>query len=215
MIQGLDPATLQWQAWIGLPDALRGPVLREWLRGLALAPPEHFHIDQLHRQLTCSQETKLLQVSWHGAEVRRYRTLLYAMAPTPAPPPDWQFSWHGHPLELPPGSGTLALRDAKDGSVTLQEPLTVRLRNGGETIKPAGDRHTRELRDLWQGAGVPPWQRGRMPLVYRGNTLAAVGDLWQTDSFRDWLDAQGARLVWTLPPSHGDTFSIDRHLGLR
>ena len=31
-MQGLDPSTLDWAQWLALPDALRDPVLRRWLR---------------------------------------------------------------------------------------------------------------------------------------------------------------------------------------
>uniref|UniRef100_UPI002148CA95 tRNA lysidine(34) synthetase TilS n=1 Tax=Tahibacter caeni TaxID=1453545 RepID=UPI002148CA95 len=59
-------------------------------------------------------------------------------------------------------------------------PLTVRFRRGGERLRPHDDTHTRELRDLLQLAGVPPWQRGFLPLVYAGDELLAVADLWHT-----------------------------------
>jgi tRNA(Ile)-lysidine synthase len=64
--------------------------------------------------------------------------------------------------------------------------LQVRLRRGGEHIKPAGDAHTRELRDLFQQARMPPWQRIVCPLLYAGDALVAVADRWTS--------AQGSRL---------------------
>src|SRR5262249_13960192 len=46
-IQGLDPATLRWRDWLALPDALRDPVLRLWLRALGHDEPTHFHVAEL------------------------------------------------------------------------------------------------------------------------------------------------------------------------
>ncbi|HEY5789299.1 MAG TPA: tRNA lysidine(34) synthetase TilS, partial [Gammaproteobacteria bacterium] len=57
-------------------------------------------------------------------------------------------------------------------------PLRVRLRRGGESLQPLGQAHRRTLKRLLQEAGVPPWQRGRLPLVYLGERLVAVADRW-------------------------------------
>ena len=65
--------------------------------------------------------------------------------------------------------------------------MQLRFRRGGERLKPAGSAHTRELRDLLQGAGIPPWQRARLPLVFRGAQLWAVADLWRCHEAADWL----------------------------
>lgn len=178
-LQGLDPATLDWAGWLALGDALRPLTLRAWLRALGLPPPEHVHIDQLERQLRQAQDDRNPCVGWNGAELRRYRDRLYALAPQVPPPPDWEQSWDGmSTLPLPPGCGRLSL------SALPQHPLalTVRLRRGGERLRPSSHAHTRDLRDLLQQAGVPPWLRGRLPLVYAGTELLAVADLWQTDA---------------------------------
>jgi tRNA(Ile)-lysidine synthase len=178
-LQGLDPATLDWAGWLALGDALRPLILRAWLRGLGLPAPEYVHIDQLERQLRQAQDDRNPCVGWHGAELRRYRDRLYALAPQEPIPHDWEQSWDGlNTLLLPPGCGRLSL------PVPPQEPLalTVRLRRGGERLRPLSHAHTRELRDLLQQAGVPPWLRGRLPLVFAGNELLAVADLWQTDA---------------------------------
>ncbi|HSX61748.1 MAG TPA: tRNA lysidine(34) synthetase TilS [Tahibacter sp.] len=181
-LQGLDPATLDWTGWLGLGDALRPLTLRIWLRGLGLPPPEHVHIEQLQQQLRRADDDRNPCVSWSGpdgsnAELRRYRDLVYALAPQPAPPPDWEQRWDGRgTLTLPGGGGTLSLTPPPDAALDL----TVRLRRGGERLRPVGHAHSRELRDLLQQAGIPPWLRGRLPIVYGGGELLAVADLWQT-----------------------------------
>jgi tRNA(Ile)-lysidine synthase len=42
---------------------------------------------------------------------------------------------------------------------------------------PGRDGH-RSLKAIFQEAGIPPWQRDTIPLVYLDNQLAAVGVLW-------------------------------------
>jgi tRNA(Ile)-lysidine synthase len=64
-------------------------------------------------------------------------------------------------------------------SIRLQgKPLTVRFRRGGERLRPLGQRHHRSLKKLFQEAGVPPWERSRIPLIYVEEILAAVPGLW-------------------------------------
>ncbi len=52
--------------------------------------------------------------------------------------------------------------------------VTVRTRAGGERIRLAGDRPRQALKRLLQDAGMPPWQRESLPLVFCGDALAAV-----------------------------------------
>jgi tRNA(Ile)-lysidine synthase len=81
----------------------------------------------------------------------------------------------------------------------IESPLIVRFRRGGERIKPAGDPHTRELRDLFQQARMPPWQRMRCPLVYENDALIAVADLWTSGRGKAIFDACGAWPHWDRP----------------
>ena len=80
-LQGADPATLDWSGWLALADALRDPVLRRWLRNLGLPEPNRHQVAELARQLAQAEQDKLPCVRWPGAEVRRYRDLLHALAP--------------------------------------------------------------------------------------------------------------------------------------
>jgi tRNA(Ile)-lysidine synthase len=44
--------------------------------------------------------------------------------------------------------------------------LIVQFRQGGERFRPIGRAHSQELKKLLQQAGIPPWERERLPLVY-------------------------------------------------
>ena len=196
-LQGLDPATLDWRGWLDLPDALRDPVLRSWLRELGLDEPAHFHVRELERQLREAGADRTPCIAFARTELRRYRELIYAMRPIAAAAADWQTQWDGtSALRLPDGSA-LSLRPAR----RIDPPLRVAYRHGGERLKPAGATHTRELRLLLQEAGVPPWQRAQLPLLWQGDALLAVGDLFLSDAGAAWCDAIDARIVWT-PHQH-------------
>ncbi len=190
-LQGLDASTLAWHGWLGLDDALRDPVLRLWLRDLGLDEPAHLHIAELQRQLREAGVDRLPCVAFAQTELRRYRDLLYAMRPAPAVPAEWHAEWHGEPLPLPAGGTLFAQPERK-----FAPPLRVTCREGGERIKPAAAAHTRELRLLLQEAGVPPWQRGRIPLVWRGDELLAVGDLVLSDAGEAFCIEHDVRFAW-------------------
>ena len=50
----------------------------------------------------------------------------------------------------------------------------VRLRQGAERMRLDSKRHTRTLKNLFQEHGIPPWQRDKLPLLFCGDTLAAI-----------------------------------------
>ena len=197
-LRGLDPATLDWRGWLALPDALRAGVLRAWLRELDLSTPETLHIAQLEQQLAQAQADRMPCIAWAGAEIRRYREWIHALAPQPDPPDGWRLEgWDGTAIQLPAGCGRIALAGVDDdGAPPPGIVLTLAFRRGGERLRLAGTRHTKQLRDLWQEAGIPPWRRGRVPLVHRGDTLLAVGDYWLSEDGAAWLGGQGLRIAW-------------------
>jgi tRNA(Ile)-lysidine synthase len=126
------------------------------------------------------------------------------MPPLAPLPENWQSQWNGATLVLPPDCGALRLEPANPASTCATDapfdpPLTVRFRRGGERIKPAGNTHTRELRDLFQQARVPPWLRVRCPLIYENDAPIAVADLWISERGKTIFDACGARPHWTRP----------------
>ncbi|HEX5305324.1 MAG TPA: tRNA lysidine(34) synthetase TilS [Dyella sp.] len=185
-----DPrsGSLDAAGWRALAPALREPLLDHWLHAQRLPAPGRAQRAQIERQLDAG-EGRVPCIRWPGAELHLWKGRLWALPPPMAIDPAWQAPWSGDPLALPDG-GTLTLRG------TLGQPLTVRLRRGGERLKPAGDRHTRELRDLFQQATLPPWQRAACPMIHEGDTLIAVGDCWLTDRGVALLGAPGTRLHW-------------------
>ena len=103
-------------------------------------------------------------------------------------------------LALPADIGVLKLVPLETGGAAprLTESAYVRFRRGGESLKLDGGAHTRELRDLLQEAGIPPWQRSRMPLVFDDDgALIAVADLWTSESGAERLVRAKGRLEWS------------------
>lgn len=195
-LQHDGPESLPWRAWLDLPAALRDPVLRLWLRECALDEPAHFHVVELERQLREAGEDRTPCVSWDNTQVRRYRQRIYAMRTLLPVPSDWEVTWNGSALTLP-GGGTLVMQSrATTDVVEFSPPLLVRYRRGGERFKAAANAHSRELRSVLQDAGVPPWLRDRIPLIFAGTQLIAIGDTILGDAARTICDACAGKIVW-------------------
>lgn len=198
-VRGLDPATLRFRDWLDLPAALRDPVMRQWLRAIDLAEPTHFQAAELLRQIREAGEDRQPCVRWPGVEVRRYRDLLFAMRPVQYPPPDWHAPFDGRELQLPLDLGVLRLA-APGRDVRLPQSLYVRFRRGGETLRLSGNGPNRELRDLLQESGVPPWQRARLPLLFDADDrLLAVAGLYLAADASALLEPLGAQIEWHAP----------------
>ncbi|MEO8804340.1 MAG: tRNA lysidine(34) synthetase TilS, partial [Rudaea sp.] len=129
-------------------------------------------------------------------QVRRYRRRIHAMHTLLPAPSDWEATWNGTALTLPAG-GTLVmqLRTTTDAA-KFSPPLLVRYRRGGERFKAAANAHSRELRSVLQDTGVPPWLRDRIPLIFAGQELIAIGDVILNNAGRALCDACGSQIVW-------------------
>ena len=172
------------------PDALHIPALRElgeprqrnalrrWLRRLGLPVPDSQQLRHiLHDALTAARDRQPC-IRWPGGEVRRYRDMLHALPPPPEHDARQTFIWRHEtnvypPLDLP-GLGTLRLRatfgEGLRAETLAGATLTIRFRQGGERFRPVGRHHGQELKKLLQEAGIPPWERDRLPLIYLPST---------------------------------------------
>ena len=172
------------------PDALHIPALRElgeprqrnalrrWLRRLGLPVPDSQQLRHiLHDALTAARDRQPC-IRWPGGEVRRYRDMLHALPPPPEHDARQTFIWRHEtnaypPLDLP-GLGTLRLRatfgEGLRAETLAGAALTIQFRQGGERFRPVGRHHGQELKKLLQEAGIPPWERDRLPLIYLPST---------------------------------------------
>ena len=165
-----------------LTDARQRNLLRHAIRREGLPLPGAARLATVLVSVLQARDDAQPMVQWEGAEVRRYRGKLYLSRPL------GEQSWPpgGRPLadspvSLGPGMGTLRLSPGAprglSGSV-LAGGLAIRMRKGGEEIKPLGQTHTKKLKKLLQEKGIVPWMRERLPLIYSGEELVAVADLW-------------------------------------
>ena len=76
--------------------------------------------------------------------------------------------------------------------------FTVRYRTGGEALKLPG-RPTKSLKDLLHEAGVPPWQRQLLPLIYAEKELIYVPGIGVAESHQAEPGDLGLYIQWQAP----------------
>jgi tRNA(Ile)-lysidine synthase len=175
-----DPGRLPIDRLSELSASRQRNLIRFALRRLGLSTPTTAQLQLVISELVLARVDAQPQVRWPGTRVRRYRNGLYLLPENAAPTMNTGH-FRKHTFDLGPGLGQLGL--ASGASAGLSEVLVanglyVRVRSGGEEFRPIGQQHTRKLKNLLQEEGVVPWMRNRLPLVYSGERLVAVGDLW-------------------------------------
>jgi len=155
--------------------------LREFLAAHGLRAPSARRLEEMLRQLRGAAAHARTEIVHDGAALRVYRGGLFLERKMPAP----QFEplvWAGEPrLAIPSLEGELRFRRALgagiDAARLAGRPVVVRLRRGGERLQPHPRRPRRALKDLFQEAGVPPWRRARLPMLFCGDDLVWVPGL--------------------------------------
>ncbi|WP_298839643.1 tRNA lysidine(34) synthetase TilS [uncultured Salinicola sp.] len=163
------------------PSRLR-LLVRHALQRQGLPAPPAKRLTELERQVSVAGGDRLPAIAWAGGEARIWRHHLFLMAPLAAIDLDWQRFWDGQgPLETPWGRHSWELRSSSHDAA--RPMLRVGLRRGGETMRLAG-RGARDIKRLFQEAGIPPWQRDRLPLVWQGGELVAVLGVLTAEGWR-------------------------------
>ena len=177
-------------------------LLRHVVQQLGLPPPGARHLEQIVTGLVPAREDAQPLVSWPGARARRYRDRLYLMpSGGEGQRPDPVCEVSGNEVPLADGMGVLVLQAGAERGLStdvLARGLEVRYRIGGEEFMPAGQAHTRKLKKLLQEAGIVPWMRDRLPLLYSGGRLVAVADLWMA---ADAVSEPGTAVEWRNRPA--------------
>ncbi len=196
----LDGGCLSLEGLKCLSRERRVNLLRWWLRQQGLRPPPAARLAAAMHAFFEARRDAAPCMRWDGGEVRRYRGRLYALPPLPGPPE--LFNTNGRSLELGTGLGRFELVPGTEGGLAepLQAAIAFRFRAGGESLRPHQGRPRKRLKDLCQEAGVVPWMRDRLPLVYVGEQLAAVGDLWVDADFAAGAGLSALKPVWTGRP---------------
>ncbi len=187
-----------------LPPVEQRHALRHWLAALGVMPPSTARLAEALRQIIDADDDHLPVVAWGGHALRRYRDRVFL---TPAVPPGlgapraWPVGVDSS-MALGEGLGTLRFKPQPGGldAARLPAVLTVRRRRGGESLKAQRRARTQTLQHLCQSHGVLPWMRDALPLLFAGESLVAIGDLWLDARWRVPQGAMGLGVAWADAP---------------
>lgn len=176
LLQGMiaAPGRLQLDPLLRQPYAWQTLLLRHWLQQLKLPPPPRKRLAGFMQQLT-SDSQRIPQISWSGVELRRYNNLLYADTRPPQHDVACEIDWStSQALLLPSKLGELGMLDGR------WRQLKVRFRREGDRMRWRS--HQRTLKSIFRTLEIPPWQRGRIPLIIDDGVIIAIADLAYADN---------------------------------
>ena len=190
----LDRALLAALAGRSPPRARN--LLRWFLRGHGLPPPSTARLAAMLDQFVRAAPDARVRVPHAGIELGIFRGRIVVHASAVAA---FALAWSGEPaLALP--HGTLEFAPARGEGIATSAlgaaVVTVRRREGGERLRIAMVGSPRALKRLLHDAGIAPWQRASLPLVYCGDTLAAVPGIGVDAALRAGADAPGVVVRW-------------------
>ncbi len=177
-------------------------LLRTFLQRHGVSPPGEAQLTEGLTQLLGARSDRQPCLAWSDGQLRRYRGQVYLLPPVDlfAPPVASAIVWDGQaPIRLPAPGGRLSLAVSAEGGLDpgrLSNGIEVRFRQGAESIQPAGMSCHRALKKLFQEAGVVPWMRPHVPLLYADDELVAVAHLWTADHCMTRPGTRGIQVQW-------------------
>ncbi|MGB2818514.1 MAG: tRNA lysidine(34) synthetase TilS [Burkholderiaceae bacterium] len=201
------PEGMVWLERIAaLPLARQTALVRAWLDRAGVEPPSRARLLELLDQARTARSDARLLVRVGDREVRRYRGLLLLKEADHESRDAQAFRWGGErEVSVPGWGGALHFQpvldeEGFDPEWLAQASLEVRPRGGGERFKPHPTRPSRTLKRLFQDAGIPEFERGRLPLLWREDELIYVAGLGADVRM---TDRDGERIVIEWRPDAG------------
>lgn len=174
-------------------------IIREWLNHLGVRMPRQKVMTAILQDVLLARQGANPVVRHDGYAIRRYQDSLYLVAEHTKPNLSQVIIWPaGNESLLLADNGQLQLSDAQQGIpryMWQQGKICVKYRQGGEKIALVNRAGRHSLKKLYQEAGIAPWRRDMIPLIYINGELAAIAGYWISADFY----AQGEvciNLVW-------------------
>ncbi|MCY4611771.1 MAG: tRNA lysidine(34) synthetase TilS [Gammaproteobacteria bacterium] len=159
-----------------LSDDRQVNLVRFWIARQGFAVPGERRLRQWLHTVHAAGADRVPGDVFEGYRMYRWRGRLHLVPQLPALPEEACWRWRrGEALALPELEMDLRWESLQEQlGEEVGTDLEVRLRTGGERCRPEGRQHRHALKKLLQEAGVPPWRRGRIPLVYQHAKLRLV-----------------------------------------
>jgi tRNA(Ile)-lysidine synthase len=199
--QTIEGKTLAVAALQALSPPRAKNLLRYFLHGLSAPMPQAVQLDDMLQQLCNAREDAAVCIAYGDWQVRRYQGKAYVLRALGEFDQSLVLPWHGESeLDWPALHARLHFKHTKSSGISLAKlqraPVTLRLRHGGETLRPYPNAATRTLKNLLQEHHVPPWQRDRLPLLYCGDELVCVPGVAIAAEYQAVADEAGIAVVF-------------------
>jgi len=161
-------------------------IVRHWFRHRGLKMPAQAKVERILNEVVAAAGHRDPVLSGQGYSIRRYRDKLYCLTNLSGTEPQDRVWPAGQASIKITDDRTLSCESSSKGISRERwqdATVEVRFRRGGEKIRLPGREGHHSLKNLFQEAGIPPWERDVMPFIYLNDTLAAVGDLWISAAF--------------------------------
>ena len=155
--------------------------LRWWIQQQGLTIPNSSVLQEIISQLLPAHDDAMACVRWQEYEVRKYRDKIYALHSLTEHDASTCLQWDLRNKLTLASIGmvlTRAMLEQAGLQLATVDNVQVRFRQGGEALRPRGRGCQKELKTLFQEAGVPPWLRERIPLIYHQQQLIYVFGYW-------------------------------------
>jgi tRNA(Ile)-lysidine synthase len=199
--EGAPAGMLRLDALALLPPARQAWALRAWLAGQGVEAVSRARLREMLEQAHEARSDARLLLRVGNREVRRYRGLLLLKNVDAAARDAEAFHWSGEDeIALAGWGGVLRfvrVHDSEgfDPQWLAARPLEARPRSGGERFKPYAARPSRTLKRLYQDAGIPEFERARLPLLWRDGELIHVAGLGSDVRLTD-RDGERIAIEW-------------------
>lgn len=183
---------LQLNRLLQMPSARQRAALRQWIRDRDWRTPPAVRLASFLEAL--QQPDNHAELRWGEHSVRRFAGRLYRvalLADLSTKPIAFAYA---ETCNLPAGLGELRWNTEADATLWSNCRLRVEFRQGGETLRVAGQ--NLQVKEMLRQWAIVPWMRSRIPLVYRDDILVSVADR----RFSTSVMSERPPWVWKNPP---------------
>jgi tRNA(Ile)-lysidine synthase len=168
------------------------------LRGAPL--PDTTRLTEMVRQLCVAGVGAQICITWQTWQMRCFRDHVYVFPATHAVE-SFSIVWQGEAeLALPASHGKLNFTRVMGQGLSLEKlrqgVVSIRTRQGSESIQLDGLRPRQSLRKLLPQEGMPPWQRELMPLLFSGDELVWVPGVAAAAAYAAQAGEEGVLINW-------------------
>ena len=166
-------------------------LIRSWIKINGLRPASQAATEAILEQIVLARHDAEPFIAIQDHEVRRYRNQLHCISIRYLrQSDDLPKIWHTHHAVIRLDNGQCLIAEPGTQGIKAElwhdKKIEIKRRQGGEKLRLPHRQGQRELKKLYQEAGVPPWERDLRPIIYMDGQIAAIAGLWVDESV--WAD---------------------------